>query len=105
MKTAIIHDWYVIYAGSERVVEQIIKLYPDADLYSLIDFLPDAERHGLRSRSVITSFLQRLPRARTSYRYFLPLMPLAIRQFDLSGYDLIISSSHAIAKGVRTRPG
>lgn len=104
MKTAIIHDWLVTYAGSERVVEQILALYPDADLFSLVDFLPDAERHGI-SKQAGTSFIQHLPFSRQRYRSYLPLMPCAIERFDLSGYDLLLSSSHAVAKGVRKRPG
>lgn len=102
MKIAIIHDWLVTYAGAERVLEQIIQLYPEADLYSLIDFLPEDKRDFILNKEVKTSFLQRLPFARKKYRGYLPLMPLAIEQFDLSGYDLIISSSHAVAKGVLT---
>ena len=102
MKTAIIHDWLVSYAGSERVFEQIIKLYPDADLFSLIDFLPEPDRQFLQHRNIQTSFLQHFPFARSKYRSYLPFMPLAIEQFDLSRYDLVISSSHAVAKGVLT---
>jgi glycosyltransferase involved in cell wall biosynthesis len=102
MKTAIIHDWLVSYAGSERVLEQIIELYPDADLFSLIDFLPVHERQFLRHRKIQTSFLQHFPFARSKYRSYLPFMPLAIQQFDLSDYKLVISSSHAVAKGVLT---
>jgi len=102
MKTAIVHDWLVSYAGSERVLEQIVELYPDADLFSLIDFLPEHERHFLRNRSIRTSFLQHMPLAKKKYRSYLPIMPLAIEQFDLSDYELVISSSHAVAKGVQT---
>jgi glycosyltransferase involved in cell wall biosynthesis len=104
MKIAIVHDWLVTYAGAERVLEQMLALYPDADLYSLIDFLPDAERQFLRGKPVGTSFLQRIPGIRRSYRRFLPLMPLAIEQFNLSAYDLVVSSSYAVAKGVLTGP-
>lgn len=104
MKIAIVHDWLVTYAGAERVLEQMLAVYPDADLYSLIDFLPDAERQFLRGKPVRTSFLQQLPGARKHYRRYLPLMPLAIEQFDLANYDLVISSSYAVAKGVLTGP-
>ena len=104
MKTAIVHDWLVVYAGAERVLEQMLQVLPDADLFSLIDFLPESERGFLNGRRARTSFLQRLPGARAHYRNFLPLMPLAIEQFDLSGYDLVVSSSHAVAKGVLTGP-
>jgi glycosyltransferase involved in cell wall biosynthesis len=104
LKIAIVHEWFVSYAGSERVVEQIIRLYPKADLYSLIDFIPETERGFLLNKKVITSFIQHLPMARTDYRGYLVLMPFAIKQFDLSDYNLIISSSHATAKGIRKTP-
>ena len=104
MKVAIVHDWLVTYAGAERVLEQMLRCYPQADLYSLIDFVTPAERGFLGGRPVRTSFLQRLPGMRRGYRKFLPLMPLAIEQFDLSGYDLVLSSSYAVAKGVLTGP-
>jgi glycosyltransferase involved in cell wall biosynthesis len=104
MKVALVHDWLVTYAGAERVLEQIIAIYPEADLFSLIDFVPPAERSFLGGRPVRTSFLQRIPGVRRRYRSFLPLMPLAIEQFDLSSYDLVISDSHAVAKGVITGP-
>ncbi len=98
------HEWFVNYAGSERVLEQIIRLYPEADIYSLIDFLPDMERGFLSNKEVKTSFIQYLPMAKSRYRVYLSLMPFAIKQFDLSGYDVIISSSHSSAKGIRKRP-
>lgn len=104
MKVAIVHDWLVTYAGAERVLEQMLAVYPDADLFSLIEFVPEEERAFLGGRTVQTSFLQRLPGVRRRYRSFLPLMPLAIEQFDLSGYDLVLSSSYAVAKGVLTGP-
>jgi len=102
LKTAVIHDWLVTYAGAERALEQILKLYPEADLFSLVDFLPSQQRAFILNKKVNTSFIQSLPFAKKKYRSYLPLMPLAIEQFDLSGYDLIISSSHAVAKGVLT---
>ena len=104
MKVAVVHDWLVTYAGAERVLKEMLQVLPQADLFSLIDFVPQAERGFLAGRPVRTSFLQRLPLARTRYRSYLPLMPLAIEQFDLSGYDLIVSSSYAVAKGVLTGP-
>jgi glycosyltransferase involved in cell wall biosynthesis len=102
VRVAIIHDWLVTYAGAERVLEQIVACFPDADLFSLVDFLDD--RTFLRGKSVTTSFIQKLPMARTKYRSYLPLMPLAIEQLDVSAYDVVISSSHAVAKGVLTGP-
>lgn len=104
MRIAIVHEWLVSYSGSERVLEQMLACFPDADLYALIDFLPKSEQIHIRNKVVRTSFIQRLPFARTKYRQYLSLMPLAIEQFDMSGYDLIISSSHAVAKGVITGP-
>lgn len=103
MKVAIAHEWFDTYAGSERVVEQILNLYPDAALFSLVDFLGPEDRFFIQHKSVTTSFIQNLLGARKHFRQYLPLMPLAIEQFDLSGYDLILSSNHAIAKGVITR--
>lgn len=104
MKVAIIHDWLVTYAGAERVLEQMFACYPDADLFSLIDFLPDDGRDFVAGKRATTTFLQHWPRARTKYRAYLPFMPLAIEQLDLSGYDLILSSSHAVSKGVLVGP-
>jgi len=103
MKTAIVHEWLVTYAGSERVVEQMLALYPEADLFSLVEFLPPELRSFIHYKSVQTSFLQHLPFTKTKFRRYLPLMPLAIERFDLSDYDLVLSSSHAVAKGVMTR--
>ena len=104
MKIAIIHDWLVTYAGAERVLEQILALYPEADVFAVVDFLPPEERAFLRGKPVKTTFIQQLPGAARRYRHYLPLMPLAIEQLDLRGYDLILSSSHAVAKGVITGP-
>ncbi len=104
MKVAIVHEWLASYAGSERVVEQLLLLYPEADLFAVVDFLPDCERAFLRGKRPATTFIQHLPKARTHFRHYLPLMPLAIEQLDLSTYDLVISSNHAVAKGVITGP-
>lgn len=104
MKIAIVHDWLVTYAGAERVLEQILSFFPEADLYSVVDFLESGQRNFTRNKKVHTSFIQKLPMAKKYYRQYLPLMPLAVEQFDLSAYDLVISSSHAVAKGVLTGP-
>lgn len=103
-RIAVVHDWLVTYAGSERVLEQILAVFPDADLFCVVDFLPDDERAFLGGRRPRTTFVQRLPFARRAFRGYLPLMPLAIEQLDLSGYELVISSSHAVAKGVLVAP-
>lgn len=104
MRVALVHDWSVGYAGSERVVEQILELFPEADLYMLLDAIPENQRAFLKGRPVRTSFLQGLPWAKSKHRLYLPIMPYAVEQFDLSEYDLVISSSHAVAKGVITGP-
>ncbi len=104
MKVAIVHEWLVTRAGSEKVVEEILRLFPQADLFTLICALPPGQDEILHGRKLTTSFLQNLWGAKTHHRLFMPLMPFAIEQFDLSGYDLIISSSHAVAKGVITGP-
>jgi len=105
MKIAVVHEWLVTYAGSERVLEQILAVYPDADLFCLVDFLPERDRKAILNKPVHTTFIQKLPFAKKQYRNYLPLMPCAIERLDLSAYDLILSSSHAVAKGVRKRPG
>lgn len=103
-RVAIVHEWLDTYGGSERVLEQLLFCYPDADLFAVVDFMGDATRGFLRGRTIRTSFIQRLPFAQRLFRQYLGLMPIAIQQFDLSGYDLIISSNHAVAKGVITGP-
>lgn len=103
-RVALIHDWLVVYAGAEKVLEQMLEIWPDADVFSLVDFVPEKDRAFLKGKTVHTSFIQKLPFAKTKYRGYLPLMPLAIEQLDLSAYDIIISSSHAVAKGVLTSP-
>lgn len=104
MKIAVIHDWLVTYAGAEKVLEEILKIFPEADLFSLVDFIESDKRGFIQNKKVTTSFIQRLPFAKKKYRNYLPLMPLAIEQLDVSKYDVIISSSHAVAKGVITGP-
>lgn len=104
LKVAVVHEWLVNYAGSERVVEQLLLMFPQADLFSVVDFLAPEERGFLGGRTATTTFIQKLPRAKKNFRSYLPLMPMAIEQLDLSGYDLILSSSHAVAKGVLTGP-
>jgi glycosyltransferase involved in cell wall biosynthesis len=104
MRIAIVHEWLTVYAGSERVLEQMLCCFPNADLFCLVDFLPVGQRQFIQDKTVNVSFIQKFPLARKYYRQYLSLMPLAIEQFDLSKYDLIISSNHAVAKGVLTGP-
>jgi glycosyltransferase involved in cell wall biosynthesis len=103
-RVAFVLDWITTYSGAERVVEQMLHIVPHAHIFAVVDFLPDDERQFLGGRPVETTFVQRLPWARSKYRAYLPVMPLAVESIDLTGYDLVISSSHAIAKGVLTGP-
>jgi len=103
LKTAIVQEWLVNYAGSERCVESFNNIYPESDIFSLVDFLNDDNRSTIiKGKHAATSFIQKLPYAKKKHRNYLPLFPLAIEQFNLSRYDLIISSSHSVAKGVLT---
>ena len=103
MKKALVHDWFSVYAGAEKCVESFTNIWDDFDIYSLIDFLDDEDRKIiLKGKRANTTFVQNLPKAKTKYRNYLPLFPLAIEQFDLSEYDVILSSSHAVAKGILT---
>src|ERR1700681_1027645 len=104
MRIAIVHDWLDTWGGAENVLAALLDLYPNADLYAIVDFLSESDRARLGARRIRTSFIQHLPFARRHFRKYLPLMPRAVERFDLSGYDLIISSSHAAAKGVMTGP-
>lgn len=103
-RIALVHDWLVTYGGAERALKAILECFPQADVFTMVDVLPERDRGFLAGRNIITSPLQRMPGARRHYRAYLPLMPLWVEQFDLSGYDLVISSSHAVAKGVLTGP-
>lgn len=102
-QVALVHDWLPVYAGAERVLEQMIATLSDASLYTLIDCIPDDQRDFLQGVSVETSCLQRLPWIQHIYRYCVPFAPLAIEQFDLRSYDVVVSSSYAVAKGALTR--
>ena len=105
MKIALVHEWFTSIAGSERVVEQMLKVFPDADVFCVcLDEDVVRKTPFLASRKITTTFIQHLPWARRKYRAYLPLMPLAIEQLDVSAYDVVISSSHAVAKGVLTGP-
>jgi glycosyltransferase involved in cell wall biosynthesis len=103
-RIAIVHDWLPEVGGAERVLGEMLQVLPQAHVYSLVDFIPESERAFLCGKKVRTSFLQNLPGARRFYRSYLPLMPLAIEHFDLAAYDLVLSSSYAVAKGVITGP-
>ena len=103
LKTAIVHEWLVNYAGSERVVESFTNIWKDADIFTLVDFLNQQERDTIiKGKFPKTSFIQKLPFAEKHHRSYLPLFPLAIEQFDLSEYEVVLSSAHAVSKGVIT---
>ena len=103
MKIAVVHDWLVTDAGAEKVLKSILEAYPDADIFSLVDFLSDKDRKTIiNNKKTKTSFIQNLPFAKSHFRNYLPLFPKAIESFDMSAYDLVISSSWAVAKGVKT---
>lgn len=104
LKVAIVHDWLVVNGGAEKVLENIIQVFPQADVFSLVDFLPSDSRSWLLGKTVNTSFIQRLPFAEKHYRNYFPFFPIAIEQLDVTGYDVVISSSYAVAKGVITGP-
>jgi glycosyltransferase involved in cell wall biosynthesis len=103
LRVAIVHYWFVGRAGGERVVEAIAEVFPQADIFTLI-LRPESLAPVLKQRKITTSFLQKLPFVNRFHRHFLFLQPLALEQFDLSGYDLVISSESGPAKGVLTSP-
>lgn len=105
MRTAFVHDWLVVSGGAEKVTREILKTF-DADVFALVDHLNDEDRSTiLGGKHARTTFIQQLPFARKHFRNYLPLFPWAMERLDLSGYDLILSASYAVAKGVRKRPG
>lgn len=103
-KLSIVADWLVNYAGAEKVLSQLFDVYPDADLFSVIDFLSDKDRELIANKQAQTTYIQKFPKAKKHYQKYLPFMPLAIEQLDVSQYDVVLSSSHAVAKGVLTGP-
>ncbi|HBM3267403.1 glycosyltransferase family 4 protein [Klebsiella oxytoca] len=104
MNVGIVADWLVTYAGSEKVIKEFIEVYPESDLYSIVDFLSSKDRSLFKGKSAITSFIQKLPAAKSKYHKYLPLMPLAIEQLDVSKHNVVLSSCHAVSKGVITGP-
>jgi glycosyltransferase involved in cell wall biosynthesis len=104
MRIAVVVDWLYVFGGAERVLAAILECYPESDLFCLFDVLPDDARALLGGKRSRSTFLQKLPGIARNHRRYLPLMPIAIEQIDLSGYDLVLSSSHAVAKGVLTGP-
>jgi glycosyltransferase involved in cell wall biosynthesis len=103
IRVALVHDWLTGQRGGEKVLEVLAEIFPDAPIYTLFHF-PGSQSPALEGRKIHTSFLQRLPFLKKKYRLYLPLFPLAIELFDLTGYDLVVSSSHCVAKGVIPGP-
>ena len=103
-RVALVHDWLTGMRGGERCLEVFCELFPDADLYTLLH-VPGSVAPVIERRRVVTSLIQRLPGAERRYRHYLPLFPAAIGAFDLRGYDLVLSSSHAVAKSARPPAG
>ena len=102
MKIALVHDWLITIAGAEKVLKAIYEIYPNSDIFTLVKNKENLKGTLLENANIETSFIQKLPFAKTKYRNYLPFFPIAIEQFDLSSYDVVISSSHAVAKGVLT---
>jgi glycosyltransferase involved in cell wall biosynthesis len=102
VRVALVHDWLTGMRGGERCLEAVAELFPEADLFTLLH-VPGSVSPPIEGRRIVTSFLQRVPGAEARYRFLLPLFPLAVGRFDLRGYDLVLSLSHAVAKGARPR--
>ena len=102
MKVAIVHEWLTVIAGSESCFKVFTEIYPDADIFVLVSDEESVKKLDINPNRIKTSFIQRLPKSKTKWKNYLPFFPFAVEQFDLSEYDLIISSSHAVAKGVIT---
>jgi glycosyltransferase involved in cell wall biosynthesis len=102
-RVALVHDWLTGMRGGEKVIEALAALFPEAPLFTLFHF-PGSVSPAIESHPIRTSFLQRAPGIRRHYRRYLPLFPAAIEEFDLSGFDVVVSSSHCVAKGVIAPP-
>jgi glycosyltransferase involved in cell wall biosynthesis len=104
-KLALVHDWLDAPGGGEAVLAEFVHLFPRAPIFTLVDFLSDDERRRFSTSAIHTTPLQRMPLARSWFRYAAALAPRLMERLDTQGYDVIVSDSHAIAKGVRKRPG
>jgi glycosyltransferase involved in cell wall biosynthesis len=101
-RVAVVHDWLDTWRGGESALAEVLAVLPQADLFALVDFLPPEQRPRLLGKHAHVSFIQRFPGAARHFRAFLPLFPRAVESLDVAGYDLVVSVSHAVAKGVRT---
>ena len=104
MKVALVHDWLTGMRGGEKVLEVFCELFPDAHLYTLLHNRGSLS-NTIEDMDIRTSFIQKLPLIKKKYRHLLPIFPTAIERFDLREYDLVLSSSHCVAKGVKTGAG
>ena len=104
ISVAIAADWLVTYAGAERVIKDLLEIYPNSDIYTVVENLNEEARLNLPAKKIHTTFIQKLPWAKKKYQKYLPLMPLAVEQLDVSKHDILLSSSHAVAKGILTGP-
>lgn len=103
-KVAVVHDWFVDSGGAEKVVARILSNFPDADVFSTVDYLTEEQRLTIvNGKPIFTTFIQGLPKSKAYKKYF-PLMPIALESLDLSKYDVVITSSSSVAKGVITGP-
>jgi len=104
MKTVLIHDWLVSLGGAEKVLDAMFSIYPSS-IYTLVKREGCFEGASFAEAKIVTSFIQKLPFAIQNHRNYLPFFPSAVESFDLSEFDVILSSSHAVAKGVRVKEG
>ena len=102
LRVALVHDWLTGMRGGEKCLEVLCELFPHADLYTLVHRRGSVSK-TIEARTVRESWIARLPGGRSHYRWYVPLYPLAVESFDLSGYDLVVSTSHCAAKGALTR--
>ena len=103
-KIAFIHDWLVTFGGGEQILSSWLEMWPKTPVYTLVHDPDGPCREITADQDIHTSFIQRLPRSKQNHRRYLPFMPMAVEQFDVSGFDLIISCSHAVSHGILTQP-
>lgn len=104
-RIAIVHEWLVTFGGSELVLRELLRLYPQAQVFTLIDTMSEEQRRFLGVGRTTTSFLNRVPGIERRHRSFLPVFPAAARSLDVRAFDIVITNSHAVSNGVRTRDG
>ena len=103
LKVALVHDWLTGRRGGEKVLEVLCEIFPEAPIFTLFHF-PGSQIKSIEEKEINNSFLQKMPFLRRKYRFYLPLFPMAVELFDLQDFDLVVSSSHCVAKGAIPRP-